>query len=362
MSMRSLRYIKELGIEFKEEIRTLFGPRRYTAMPRLNFICFGITEDCILQCKMCHKWKEDIFITKNRAPTLEEWKNCVCSLRNITNDSPQINFGGGEPFLKEGILGLVSFCRAKGFKTNIATNGYLIDASFAKRIAEARLDSIIISLDSLNPDTHDYLRGVKGVYRRVMDAIKNLDKFCNELYKGLCCVIYEKNLDDILELVKWVDKDSRLNSIYFMAAMQPNNTPLDSGWYKRKEFSFLWPKDAIKVSSIIDELIRLKKDGSKITNQICQLEAFKSYYQYPDRFVKKTKCNMESALHISSCGDIFLCYRWALLGNIQRDDLAQVWYSEKAEQVRQDIATCKDNCHFLLNCFFEGDYPFRLES
>ena len=103
-----------------------------------------------------------------------------------------------------------------------------------------------------------------------------------------------------------------------------------------------------------------KKNNSKITNQICQLEAFKLYYQSPDRFVKNTKCNMDRAIHVSSCGDIFLCYRHPLLGNIQIDNLAKVLDSEKDDQIRQDISNCKDNCHFLLNCFFKNDYPFRL--
>jgi MoaA/NifB/PqqE/SkfB family radical SAM enzyme len=360
--MGSLRYLKELSTELKQELKTLLPIRKSSNIASLDFACFGITDDCVLKCKMCYKWKEDVFIkNKVNIPDLKGWKNCICSLRDIAKDSFQINFGGGEPFLKEGILELVSFCKSKGFTANIATNGYLINELMAKKIADSGLDSVIMSLDSLSEEIHDYLRGVRGVYQGVLEAIRQLDKFCNGLYKGICCVIYEQNLDDILRLVEWVDKDSRLNSIYFMAAMQPNNSPPDSLWYKKDGFSFLWPKDARKVSVIIDESIKLKKDGSKITNQICQLEAFKLYYCYPDRFVKNTKCNMDSALHISSCGDIFLCYRWSSLGNIQTDDLAKVWHSKKAERARQEIANCKNNCHFLLNCFFKGDYPFDLD-
>ncbi len=344
-----------------EYLKELFSAKKHSKKTMVEFSCFGITDDCILKCRMCHKWKEDIFI-KNRAklPALKDWERCVSSLRDITDDSFQINFGGGEPLLNKETLELVRFCKSKRFKTNIATNGYVIDEIMAKRIADAGLDSIIISLDSLNRDTHDYLRGVSGVFDRVMDAIKYLDKYCNGIYKGICCAIYERNLDNVLNLMEWADNDPRINSIYFMACMQPNNTLPDAGWRKKKEFGFLWPKDSVKVSAVIDELIRHKKNNSKITNQIRQLEAFKLYYQSPERFVKNTKCNMDSAVHISSCGDIFLCYRHPLLGNIQRDDLAKVLDSEKADQVRQDISNCKDNCHFLLNCFFKDDYPFEL--
>lgn len=359
--MASLRYIKELGGDLKEGIASCFAMnKKSNAVAKPEFVCFGITDSCTLRCKMCHKWKEDIFIKgKEKEPTLKDWKNCVNSLSRIADRPLQINFGGGEPLLNKDIFEIVRFSKSRRLETNIATNGYLIDEITAARIASSGLNSVIISLDSLNEDTHDYLRGAGGVYSGVMKAIDNLEKYGKGIYKGICCVIYDKNLEDILKLAEWVEKDSRLNSIYFMAAMQPNNTPLDSSWRKKEEFGFLWPKDSKKACALIDELIKLKNNNFKISNSVCQLEAFKSYYAHPENFVKNTKCNMDDALHVSSCGDIFLCYRRGLLGNIKSDDVADVWCSEKARKARQDIAACKDNCHFLLNCFFKGDYPFE---
>ncbi len=361
--MASLGYLKAFNRELGEGIMSAFALQKRKISPRPDFVCFGISDECMLRCKMCYKWKEDIFIKPNaKTPSLKDWKNCIASLKGISQDSLQINFGGGEPFLRQDILEIASFSKGKGFKTNIASNGYLIDAALAKEIGRSGLDSIILSLDSLNPAAHDHLRGTEGAFDRVMRAIDLLEQFGRGIYKGICCVIYEKNLEEILDLAAWVEGDERINSVYFMAAMQPNNSPWDPAWQDKEEFGLLWPRDSARASSVIDELIRLKKQGYKIANQICQLEAFKLYYQYPAKFVKHTKCNMDSALHISSCGDIFLCYRWQKLGNIQEDDLAGVWNSQEAERTRADIRRCKNNCHFLLNCFFKDDYPFRVEQ
>jgi len=359
--MRSLQYIKEIGRTVTGEIRALFPSSAKLGCMPPDFVCIGITDSCMLRCKMCQKWKEDIFIKdKTVEPAVEDWKRAISSLRKLSGNSLQINFGGGEPLLKKEIFELVSFCKENGLKTNIATNGYLINEEIARQIADSGLDSVIISLDSLCEGTHDYLRGKNGTYRQVMNALELLDKFCAGLYKGLCCVMYQKNMEDILELEAWVEKDRRLNSIYFMAAMQPNNTTPDSRWYEKEEFQELWPKDSARVSEIIDELVKIKKGRSKIANQVCQLEAFKHYYQQPARFVKNSQCNMDAALHFSSSGDIFLCYRWQLLGNVKTDDLASVWNSRRAKEARQNIAVCKDNCHFLLNCFFKEGYPFKI--
>jgi len=148
--MRSLQYIKEIGRTAREEMRALLPSLSRPASMPLDFVCIGITDACMLRCKMCQKWKEDIFIKdKTAQPSVRDWKRAISSLRTLAGDSLQINFGGGEPLLKKEIFELVSFCRKKGLKTNIATNGYLINEEMAKRIADSGLESIIISLHSL---------------------------------------------------------------------------------------------------------------------------------------------------------------------------------------------------------------------
>ncbi|MBU1998165.1 MAG: SPASM domain-containing protein, partial [Candidatus Omnitrophica bacterium] len=215
-------------------------------------------------------------------------------------------------------------------------------------------------LDSLNASTHDYLRGVEGVYKKAVEAISFLDRYCPRDFEIIICsVIYDINLNDIIDVAQWVNNHSRIKWIYFMAAMQPNNTGYDSKWYEA-EFGYLWPKDKDKSSLVIDNLIQMKNKGYKINNQICQLEAFKKYFSFPDRFVKNTSCNLNRAVHISSVGDIFICYDWDKLGNIAHNDIAELWLSKKAQVVRENILGCKKNCHHLINCFFEGDYPFTV--
>ncbi len=358
--MRAQRSIKDLITLVRHETSSVLASFTKDERLRPEFVCFGITDDCMLRCKMCRKWQDDIFTDKAKEASLEDWKRCVISLRRICRGRLQINFGGGEPLLKKETLELVSFCAQKGFATNIATNGYLIDEVMAEKINDSGLESIIISLDSTNRSVHDYLRGVEGAYDKAIGAIGLLDERCDGLYKGICAVIYDKNLDDILNLARWAQEDPRLNSVYFMAAMQPNNTIPDKRWYENEEFSMLWPRDKKKVHAVIAELIRLKSGSSKITNSLAQLEAFDLYYQAPERFVKKTKCNMDSALHVSSRGDVFLCYNCLPLGNISSDDVSRLWFSDKAKEARAQIHGCRNNCHFLLNCYFKQDYPFVL--
>lgn len=324
------------------------------------FCCFGIVDECFLRCKMCHKWKPDFYSQGRARPSISQWRKAIASLRTMVGDNFLINFGGGEALLLEGLLDLVSFATDEGFRTNIASNGSLIEEKVAREISVSGLSSINLSLDSMNEATHDYLRGTPGVHKKVMKAIECLDKYCPQDFEIIiCCAIYDINMEEVIGVAEWVNNHPRIKWIYFMAAMQPNNTLPEPKWQK-KEFSYLWPKDTAKISAALNRLIEMKKAGYKINNQICQMEAFLKYFNYPDRFVKNTSCNLDRAVHISSVGDIYICYDWGRLGNIMNDDLAVAWHSEQADKIREDIKHCKKNCHHLINCFFEGDYPFSV--
>ncbi|MDD4939439.1 MAG: radical SAM protein [Candidatus Omnitrophica bacterium] len=326
-----------------------------------GFCCIGIVDSCMLKCKMCQKWQEDLGTKGFSQPTTEQWKTFIRQLRDLVDEGFEIDFGGGEALMRKDLLELVSYAKGLGFKNAIASNGFLIDEEMAKRIVDSGLDSIVLSLDSLKNEVHDRMRGVEGVAQRVHNAIKYLRKYSKDIHIGICSIIMEQTLDGILDLAEWVNINrDKTNSILFMAPMQPNNTALDADWYK-EDFSFFWPKDIGKTSAILDELISRRKQGHWIGDSVVQLEAFKAYFANPDKFVKKSPCNLDRAIHASSIGDIFLCYRWALLGNIKEGaDIREIWHSEAAQNARADIRKCQDNCHFLLNCFFEGDYPFAL--
>jgi len=317
-----------------------------------TFCCFSICDKCILRCQMCFKWKDDLFIKQDqKALSLDDWKSCAVSLKQFAPDDFLINFGGGEVLMVPWIFKLVSFCHNLKFRTNIATNGFLIDKTIAARMNKAGLDYIIISLDSLEESTHDTLRGKSGVYKKVIGAIDLVNQNAKNVKIGICSIIMEQTIDGIVELAQWAQKNEKIELIYFMVVMQPNNTHSNQQWYL-EDFSSLWPKDFKNVKQGINTLIDLKKKGYKIGNTVLQLEAFKSYFLNPRNYVKQSACNINRAVHISSVGDVFMCYNLEKIGNIRTKPLKDLWESDMASEIRIKINNCKQNCHFLLNCNF----------
>jgi MoaA/NifB/PqqE/SkfB family radical SAM enzyme len=337
-------------------------PNNITKTLTPSFCCFGIVDECMFRCKMCFKWQDDAAIKGRKPVSFEAWQKAIESLKKIVPKPEEfvINFGGGEALLRDDLLELVRYASGQGFTTNIASNGWLIDDTIAQKIATSGLRSINLSLDSLREHVHDELRGKPGACEKVLQAIQLLRKYSSTLEIGICTVIYDTNIDDIISLARWVNKNKALNWIVFMAAMQPNNTVPEPRWFEGS-YSYLWPKKKRKVQWLLTQLKWRKWWGWKIQNPYYQLNAFYRYFTHPERFIRSCACNMEKAVHVSATGDIFLCFHWASVGNIACDDLARCWNSPEAERVRSDIETCKENCHFLLNCYYEKEYPFTLK-
>jgi len=85
----------------------------------------------------------------------------------------QINFGGGEPFMRPDFEQILAACHARGIMTCISTNGTLITAELVSRLAATRLVAIQVSMDGASAATSDAIRG-RGVFARATEAVKLL--------------------------------------------------------------------------------------------------------------------------------------------------------------------------------------------
>lgn len=264
---------------------------------------------------------------------------------------------GGESLIKKGILDLVSHISKKGSRTVMTSSGYTIDEAMALGLVDSGLSMLNLSLESLDPSVHDSLRGREGCFRRVMGAIEHFRRIGKKGMKlGINTIITASNLDDIVELTTWVEKDELLDSLYFMAVMRPFGAELDWEWFKKDSHKELWPADPSKAGKILDKIIELKKSFRKIENPVGQLQSFKDYFKSPDQFIKSKRCNVsEQAVNVNALGDIYLCFFMEKLGNIRTDNIAELWHSKKAMDIRRQMNDCRRNCELVINCYYENE-------
>ncbi|MBI5018253.1 MAG: mycofactocin radical SAM maturase [Deltaproteobacteria bacterium] len=85
----------------------------------------------------------------------------------------QVNFGGGEPFLRPDFVGILEACHDRGLMTCISTNGTLLDGPLVDRLSRTGLVALQVSLDGARAETCDRLRGT-GTFDRAVQAVRLL--------------------------------------------------------------------------------------------------------------------------------------------------------------------------------------------
>lgn len=109
----------------------------------------------------------------------------------------QVNFGGGEPFLRPDFELILQACHQRGLMTCISTNGTLLDEARVERLAESGLAAIQVSLDGAGEETCDDIRG-PGTFARAVAALRLLAR--TAIPTSINTVLMKRNAGEIRRL------------------------------------------------------------------------------------------------------------------------------------------------------------------
>jgi heme b synthase len=83
---------------------------------------------------------------------------------------------GGEPLLRPDIFEIAAYGNRLGLRMVMAPNGTLITDDIARRLAEAGIQRLSISLDGATADTHDEFRKVPGAFAGALRGIEHIKR------------------------------------------------------------------------------------------------------------------------------------------------------------------------------------------
>ncbi len=132
----------------------------------LRLVAWEVTRSCNLSCIHCRASAE-------HGPYEGELTTDECFevLDDVASfSSPIIIFTGGEPLLRRDIFDIARHGTELGLRCVMATNGSLIDGPTVKRMLDAGIQRISLSLDGAERETHDRFRGVDGSFDTVIRA------------------------------------------------------------------------------------------------------------------------------------------------------------------------------------------------
>jgi mycofactocin radical SAM maturase len=87
----------------------------------------------------------------------------------------QVNFGGGEPFLRDDFLDILRYAHSRGITTCVSTNGTVLDDALVDELLRVAPVYLQVSLDGSCAETNDSIRG-RGTFARVLAAIEMLSE------------------------------------------------------------------------------------------------------------------------------------------------------------------------------------------
>lgn len=312
-----------------------------------NLISIVLTRKCNLRCLQCEFWKID----QNSELSTDAWKKIILDLINFIGPC-FLRFYGGEPFYRDDFLELINFCHRNGARVLITTNGTLINKSVAGELARNKVFLINISIDGFKAQTHDRLRGMQGVYSKVMQAIEYLK---GRVPLQINTTIMDDNLDELPGLAEFARKSQ------IMISFQPYNDKL----YRLKisgysPGEFINPGNLKKIDYIIDELCRLKKHNQFIIESYGQLKRIKDFY-HGNLTGKKKYCEITGlSLKIRERGEAFLCNYGnrlgaGMIGNLSVNSISEIWKSSGTHNKIRKMRECEANeCLTQRGCFKES--------
>jgi heme b synthase len=139
---------------------------------KLRMIAWEVTRSCNLACVHCRASAEC-------GPYEGELDTSQCKklLDEIAVFSaPVIILTGGEPLLRPDIFDIAAYGDQKGLRMVMATNGTLVTDEIARKIIDAGIQRVSISIDGLNAENHDAFRMVPGAFAGAMAGIEAMKK------------------------------------------------------------------------------------------------------------------------------------------------------------------------------------------
>jgi len=175
-----------------------FGVRR-PFVPGAPFqIVWNITKACNMNCLHCY---ENAGIKGNDELTPEQIHQGIDILADA--GVTVLAFSGGEPTIHPNIREFIKHAYERGMYVAIATNGYVLaNKTVVKKLKEAGLGYVQISLDGLNPQTHDSFRRVSGAWEHAVQAIKNSVE--EGLFVEVATTVTKYNINEIPKMIEFV--------------------------------------------------------------------------------------------------------------------------------------------------------------
>lgn len=176
-------------------------PVRERKGPVKPVVIWNLTRRCNLRCRHCYTTSADVHFPGEL--THEQAMGVLDDLKGF--GIPALILSGGEPLSRFDFFELAERAKELQFRhLSLSTNGTLINAENAQRIADLGFDYVGISLDGIG-QMNDWFRGLDGAYDAALTGVRELLK--RDVKVGLRFTITDDNAHQLGEMMDLCDRE-----------------------------------------------------------------------------------------------------------------------------------------------------------
>jgi len=322
-----------------------------------HFVVFSVTQRCNCNCVMCEDKTGRTTLSDHFSDT--EIATLCAELRGLGFE--RMLLCGGEPTLEPRLPELIRTARAAGFEVLLNTNGRTLEPVL-DAVLDAGLDGTILSLDSARAEVHDRIRGVPGLFERVVACAERIGRRAGPEALRLHSVVMRDTIDSLQAMVALAARCGAggLDLTLVFDAQGRDNRNLRPTLPQLQRFFFdalpamldsarelgvrlhlcPTPLELLEAGEDTERWSKLltRGDTSSIADELEAYAAGQYNRAYLDRHLcGSCHCNVT----IEHDGTVYPCARSTVIlaehavGNLKRDPMATIWSSDAFRAFRR---------------------------
>lgn len=282
---------------------------------------------CNLRCKYCF----------TNSPKGDHVKDYLSSdvIARVANEADELGYfefdlQGGELLLRPDLLfeTLIAI-KPERFYLYLTTNGFYLDDKMAKKLAEHHVSRVSVSIDSMDEETHDIIRGRKDSWRRAIEALEHVRNNGMDPYLNITIGHYNAFDKNVIALLEY-SKQQKYRTLL--------NVAVPAG---------MWQKmgDIMCDENDRKHIQKLRKEYKNLVRNI--------WNPFDKNNEKILGCTTVNRLYITPLGDVLACpYVHIKLGNVNEQPLKEIvdfGFSIKKFREHSDLCLAGEDVDFVSN-------------
>ena len=306
--------------------------------PDIETVSIALTSKCNLRCKGCSYGREFM--------PLEELS--LEKVKEILDHTKAMNiqyvwfYGGEAAMIKSAdLVEMINYATQLGLTSTLGTNGVMLTKSLMAELYEAGLRRIAIGLYGVNEAYEQYV-DKKNVFKLLESNITHIKATYPSISVSLGWLLMKatctpKAVEDLFRFSKKYNIPFTINLVqydfpYFVS--------------EDKETSLLLnEEDTPEIEAVQKELIKIKREHPELVrNSLVGINSIKEWLLKKETIT--IPCYRYDYLWIAANGEVRVCQKAALLGNVNEKPLSEIIYNKyHTKSVRDCFALQCTGCN-----------------